>query len=169
MGKRGPQPRAGEECGGEACGRAKGTEAKESKWPALAKMVKQYFAAPASSKGVERVFSAAGNMHGDLQKSAKDSTLDRWSTHSLRRSIQIETLKKTSLSFEGRLEAWRVGFNSWGKGRGATAYLAVSLWGVWRVGGSARAQLTGTWSQLTGMGGFQNYQLDSVTVFKTAC
>ena len=41
----------------------------------LAKMVKQYFAAPASSAGVERVFSAAGKMHGDLQKSAKDSTL----------------------------------------------------------------------------------------------
>jgi hypothetical protein len=51
-------------------------KAKESKWPALAKMVKQYFAAPASSAGVERVFSAAGNMHGDLQKSAKDSTLE---------------------------------------------------------------------------------------------
>ena len=44
--------------------------------PALAKMVKQYFAAPASSAGVERVFSAAGKMHGDLQKSAKDSTLE---------------------------------------------------------------------------------------------
>ena len=43
-------------------------QAKESKWPALAKMVKQYFAAPASSAGVERVFSAAGKMHGDLQK-----------------------------------------------------------------------------------------------------
>ena len=50
-------------------------KAKESKWPALAKMVKQYFAAPASSAGVERVFSAAGKMHGDLQKSAKDTTL----------------------------------------------------------------------------------------------
>ena len=37
---------------------------KETKWPALAKMVKQYFAAPASSAGVERVFSAAGKMHG---------------------------------------------------------------------------------------------------------
>ena len=35
-----------------------------------------YFAAPASSAGVERVFSAAGKMHGDLQKSAKDSTLE---------------------------------------------------------------------------------------------
>ena len=30
----------------------------------------------ASSAGVERVFSAAGKMHGDLQKSAKDSTLE---------------------------------------------------------------------------------------------
>ena len=53
--------------------------AREEKWPALAKMVKmvkQYFAAPASSAGVERVFSAAGKMHGDLQKAAKDSTLE---------------------------------------------------------------------------------------------
>ena len=31
---------------------------KEIVWPALAKMVKQYLAAPASSAGVERVFSA---------------------------------------------------------------------------------------------------------------
>ena len=51
-------------------------QAKESKWPNLAKMVKQYFAAPASSAGVERVFSAAGKMHGDLSKSAKDTTLE---------------------------------------------------------------------------------------------
>ena len=50
--------------------------AKESRWPALAKMVKQYLAATASSGGVERVFSAAGKMHCDLQKSAKDSTLE---------------------------------------------------------------------------------------------
>ena len=33
-------------------------------------------AASASSAGVERVFSAAGKMHGDLQKSAKDATLE---------------------------------------------------------------------------------------------
>ena len=39
-------------------------------------MVKQYFAAPASSAGVECVFSAAGKMHGDLQKANKDSTLE---------------------------------------------------------------------------------------------
>ena len=51
-------------------------EAKEPKWPALAKMVKQYFAAPATSAGVERVFSAAGKMHTDLKKSAKDTTLE---------------------------------------------------------------------------------------------
>ena len=36
---------------------------KEMKWPHLAKMAKQYFAAPASSAGVVRVFSAAGKMH----------------------------------------------------------------------------------------------------------
>ena len=30
----------------------------------------------ASSAGVERVFSAAGKMHGDLSKSAKDTTLE---------------------------------------------------------------------------------------------
>ena len=33
-------------------------------------------AAPFSSAGVERVFSAAGKMHDDLRKSAKDSTLE---------------------------------------------------------------------------------------------
>lgn len=55
--------------------------AKESRWPnlckaILCKMVKQWLAAPASSAGVERVFSAAGKMHGDLSKSAKDDTLE---------------------------------------------------------------------------------------------
>ena len=43
-------------------------KAKESTWPALSKMAKQYLAAPASSAGVERVFSAAGKMHGDLRQ-----------------------------------------------------------------------------------------------------
>ena len=61
-------------------------KAKESKWPALAKIVKQYFAVPASSAGVERVFSAAGKMHGDLQKSAKDTTLE----HSLFAAFNTE-------------------------------------------------------------------------------
>ena len=48
----------------------------ESTWPKLAKMAKQYLAAPFSSAGVERVFSAAGKLHDDLRKSAKDSTLE---------------------------------------------------------------------------------------------
>ena len=39
-------------------------------------MVKQYFASPVSSAGVERVFSAAGKMHSDLKKSSKDDTLE---------------------------------------------------------------------------------------------
>ena len=42
----------------------------------LAKMVKQYFGQPASSAGPERVFSAAGKMHTDLKKAAKDSALE---------------------------------------------------------------------------------------------
>ena len=55
-------------------------KAKEHLWPNLAKMVKQYFAAPASSAGVELVFSAAGKMHGNLSKSAKDTTLEHTSS-----------------------------------------------------------------------------------------
>ena len=47
----------------------------EYKWPALAKMAKQYLAAPASSAGVERVFSTAGKMHDDLRKAMKDDSL----------------------------------------------------------------------------------------------
>ena len=53
----------------------------------LAKMVKQYFAAPGSSGGVERVFSAAGKMHDDLKKSAKDATLEE-ACHCLQCRIQ---------------------------------------------------------------------------------
>ena len=52
-----------------------GVQAREVQWPSLALMVKQYFAAPASSAGVERVFSAAGKMHSDLRKAMKDSSL----------------------------------------------------------------------------------------------
>ena len=48
---------------------------KEATWPALSKMAKQYLAAPASSAGVERVFSAAGKMHSDLRKSMSDDSL----------------------------------------------------------------------------------------------
>ena len=48
----------------------------EYRFPKLAKLAKQYLAAPASTAGVERVFSAAGRMHSDLRKSMKDSTLE---------------------------------------------------------------------------------------------
>lgn len=51
-------------------------QAREGRWPNLAKMVKQYFASPASSAGVERVFSAAGKTHSDLKKSSQDATLE---------------------------------------------------------------------------------------------
>ena len=54
---------------------AYGKLCKESTWPKLAKMAKQYLAAPFSSAGsVERVCSAAGKMHDDLRKAEKDST-----------------------------------------------------------------------------------------------
>ena len=48
---------------------------KEEKWPKLAKMAKQYLASPASSAGVERVFSAAGRMHDDMRKSMTNESL----------------------------------------------------------------------------------------------
>ena len=52
----------------------------------IAKMAKQYLAAPFSSAGVERVFSAASKMHDDLRKSEKDSTLE----HSLFAAFNAE-------------------------------------------------------------------------------
>ena len=62
-------------------------------WPNLAKMVKQFFA---QSAGVERVFSAAGKMHDDLRKSAKDSSLE----HSLFAAYNTRL---------GRAAAWSFG------------------------------------------------------------
>ena len=41
----------------------------------LSSISSTYLAAPASSAGVERVFSAAGKMHADLRKSMTDETL----------------------------------------------------------------------------------------------
>lgn len=43
--------------------------------PCLAKMARQFLALPASSAGVERLFSAAGRMHDDLKKVTHESTL----------------------------------------------------------------------------------------------
>lgn len=50
-------------------------QARALQWPNLAKMVKQILAPPVTSAGVERVFSAAGRMHSDEQKSATGETL----------------------------------------------------------------------------------------------
>ena len=47
----------------------------ESKSPKLAKMAKQFLASPASSAGVERVFSAASRMHSDMRKSMSNESL----------------------------------------------------------------------------------------------
>jgi hypothetical protein len=43
--------------------------------PHLAKMARQFLALPASSAGVERLFSAAGRQHDDLKKAIKEDTL----------------------------------------------------------------------------------------------
>jgi hypothetical protein len=44
--------------------------------PVLAKMARQYLGCPASSAGVERMFSRAGKMHDDLKASQTDSSLE---------------------------------------------------------------------------------------------
>ena len=49
---------------------------REAHWPKLSQMAKQFLAAPASTAGVERVFSAAGRMHTDMRKSMQDTTLE---------------------------------------------------------------------------------------------
>ncbi|KAK3255986.1 hypothetical protein CYMTET_34858 [Cymbomonas tetramitiformis] len=45
------------------------------RFPSLAKMAREFLAVPASTAGVERIFSAAGQMHSDLRKSTKEETL----------------------------------------------------------------------------------------------
>ena len=44
--------------------------------PALAKMARQYLGRPASSAGVERMFSKAGKLYGDDKKGQDDDTLE---------------------------------------------------------------------------------------------
>jgi len=44
--------------------------------PALAKMARQYLGRPASSAGVERMFSKAGKLYSDDKKGQEDDTLE---------------------------------------------------------------------------------------------
>ena len=44
--------------------------------PHLARMVRQWLGAPATSAGVERLFSKAGSMHHDLKGSMEDGCLE---------------------------------------------------------------------------------------------
>ena len=43
--------------------------------PHLARMARQYLGEPATSAGVERLFSKAGKMHSDLAASMNDNSL----------------------------------------------------------------------------------------------
>ena len=44
--------------------------------PHLAKMARQFLGRPATSAGVERMFSKAGKLHDDMKKGQKDDTLE---------------------------------------------------------------------------------------------
>ena len=44
--------------------------------PHLAKMAAQFLGRPASSAGVERMFSKAGKLHDDMKKGQEDDTLE---------------------------------------------------------------------------------------------
>ena len=44
--------------------------------PHLARMLRQWLGCPATSAGVERLFSKAGNMHHDLKGSMEDGSLE---------------------------------------------------------------------------------------------
>ena len=73
MGKRGPQPGATAKAAA-AAKKAKAAPAAPKAQGTTTKRTPTGTFDPAAGK--ERVFSAAGKMHGDLQKAAKDSTLE---------------------------------------------------------------------------------------------
>ncbi len=47
----------------------------QTMFPNLSRMARQFLALPASSAGVERLFSRSGEMHGDKRKRLKEETL----------------------------------------------------------------------------------------------
>ena len=54
--------------------------------PHLAKMARQFLGRPATSAGVERMFSKAGKLHDDMKKGQQDDTLK----HSLFAAVNTE-------------------------------------------------------------------------------
>ena len=44
--------------------------------PNLARMVRQFLAAPATTGEIERVFSGAGKLHDSFKKSTKETTIE---------------------------------------------------------------------------------------------
>ena len=48
----------------------------EKSWERLARMVKQWLGSPASTGGVERLFSGAGRKHDALKKATEAGTLE---------------------------------------------------------------------------------------------
>ena len=54
--------------------------------PIIARMARQYLGRPASSAGVERMFSKAGKLHDDLKASQADDSLE----HALLASANCE-------------------------------------------------------------------------------
>ena len=55
---------------------AKDCAPKDGGLPALAKMARQYLGRPASSAGVERMFSKAGKLYDDEKKIQEDKSLE---------------------------------------------------------------------------------------------
>ncbi|KAK3275648.1 hypothetical protein CYMTET_16231 [Cymbomonas tetramitiformis] len=49
---------------------------RKSKFPHLSRMARQFLAAPASTAGVERAFSAVTSMHSDLKKQREEGTIE---------------------------------------------------------------------------------------------
>lgn len=54
----------------------KAQDNKKDGLPILAKMARQFLGRPASSAGVERMFSKAGKLHGEDKASQQDGTLE---------------------------------------------------------------------------------------------
>ena len=57
-------------------GRRRTVSPRDGGLPVLAKMARQYLGRPASSAGVERMFSKAGKLYDDEKKAQEDESLE---------------------------------------------------------------------------------------------